>query len=452
MLKRLYILTCFGEGAALVPHLDDVEIVIGQIQDLKDTVTSKEKFKPEDPEEKKRRLTVGDGFCKKVSAEELVKKVNADPNPEEAFVFTDLNICWKFAEQMKDSGVPGIYPTEADRLLEVDREGMKEMFNKHYPDLKVGQVEEFKKVDDALKFLDGTEDVWVLKGDDIDAKTVVPDTDQPDLARGQIETALEAGKDKYEKSGFILEKKIKDVKELTPQLTFFDGKPISANIDIELKRQGAGDVGPMCGCAADLVFPISLDSPILKMAFPKYVYDMAKKHGGLFIFDCSLLFDPRTGDAFAGEVCSNRPGWNSVLTEMSLSGGAQHWLEALQEGKDPFDGVSGFASSVRVFNPNKEDHGAMPDMSIDYEESVNIFLMDGKDEECCTAGYGTDLAIVTGVGSTIKSAAHKAYTNLMDFNFEGKIYRPEEDYMSEKYKSSIINRYKYGKSKGLFYL
>lgn len=452
-LKRVYILSAFGEGSSIAPHLEGLDVVMGQIEDLKDTMLPQEKKKEEDPEEKKRRLSVGDGLVKKISAEKLVKMVNQDPSPEEAFVFTDLNVCWKFAEQMKDSGVPGIYPTKEDRELEVDREKMKEIFAKEYKDLEPSVVEEFKKIEEGIRFLESSEDCWVLKGYDVDAPTVVPDTDDPEKAREQVVAALEANKDKYEKSGYILEKMIQDAIELTPEAIFYDGKMIAASIDIELKRQYAGDIGPMCGCAADLVFPITLDSPILKTAFPKWAMDYAKRHKGLFIFDCSILYDPKTGKGKAGECCSNRFGWNSVLTEMALSGGPVAFLETLGEAKDPFRGSDTFGASVRVFNPHKDGGLAKEGLAIDYGPE-DLYLLDAKEEgdKCLTAGYSPDLAVAVGTGNTVRSAAHRAYLALMDLNFEGKTYRPESDYMSRDYASSIPKRFDYGRKKGLFYL
>src|SRR5205085_11948748 len=97
---------------------------------------------------------------------------------------------------------------------------------------------------------------------------------------------------------------------------------------IENKPIGAGNLGPQTGCAQDLVFPIPLTSPVVKLAFPPIVYQMAKDRGGLFVWDASLLMDPRTGALFFGEFCPNRFGYNALFTEVCQAGSVQEFFEA----------------------------------------------------------------------------------------------------------------------------
>ena len=60
-----------------------------------------------------------------------------------------------------------------------------------------------------------------------------------------------------------------------------------------------------------------------------------------------------------------------------------------------------------------------------------------------TAGYSKDLAVVTGCGDTPEAAAKQAYKHIKAVSFEEMEYRPELDYLSRDYFSSILNRYDY---------
>src|SRR5258708_31290170 len=330
-LKRFYCLTFSGEGipVALMLQKEGVECVVGTIQDNKDILTGCEKHKPEDPEEKKRRLSLGGGMVKVVTAEKLVRMAKSDPNPKEAFWFTDFNHGFVFAEQVMGIGMPGLFPTEEDRMLEVNRDDAKKFVEKNYPKLKVAEHHDFKTAKEGIAFLGSTYSIWCLKGCDEDAPTTVPDTDNVDIARNQLIDSLsdpDKGK-KFEKSGYLLEEKITNPVEITPEAIFYDGKLLCVTIDLELKRKNDGELGRMSGCAADLVFPIDTMSKIVNMAFPPVVYKMAKSHKGMFIWDASLLFDPKTGEPYMGEFCANRPGYNAFYDELALLDEKKEYFE-----------------------------------------------------------------------------------------------------------------------------
>jgi len=441
------------EGGPIAAKLQDegCEVILAVVEDRKDLAVKGEKVKPEDPEEKKRRLSIYDGIVPKMSAKEAVARLLKDPNPEDWFVFFDMNYLFKYAEMLKGKGFKGNFPLEEDRVLEEDRDKAKDFVKKNYPDLKVAEVHEFKTVDEAVKFLEGTQDAWVAKGFDADAKTVCPDRDDPELAREQIISALYKYREAYEKGGFILEKKIPDVKELTPEIHFYDGVPLFTTLDIELKPLGAGNTGIMTGCAADLVFQTDLDAPINGMAFPKAVYDMAKKHEGWFIWDASLLFDPSTDEAYFGEFCANRCGWNALITEASLVPSLKDFFGKIALKENPLGSVEDMAASVRVFSFDDSNH-PREGINVVVQDPQNIWLMDVKEEDdkLETTGYTWDAAIVTGQGSDPKSAAKDAYTNLDSLSIEGSYVRPLHDYLSVAYGGSIINRYRYGLKQNLY--
>lgn len=459
---NVVVFTYSGEGIPIAWKLqkEGVSVTVAQIQDRKDILTSIEEDDCEGEVEKSRRLSLGKGLVDVHPADEVLKALLQVKNPGEYFLLFDFNHCFKYAEALMGKGFMGNFPTEEDRLLEVDRDKAKAFVKKFYPDLVVAPVHEFKTVEEGKKFLETSEDLWVLKGLDEDCRTVVPSTDDPEKGREILVSALDDEKESYEKAGFILELMIANPVEVTPEFQFYNGKPVAAYVDLENKRIGAGDIGVMTGCAQDLVWGISFDSPLARIACPKKVYEMAKEHEGWFIWDASILFDPKTGVPYFGEFCSNRPGYNSLISEIALCGGVQEILASLTgESVSASEAESEYASSVRVFNiiPTAPDGKPIKkELPVGLgEDNVWPFDASGRSPEdepgvARTVGYCWDVAYVTGRGRDPFESAHVCYENLKkNLTFEGAYYRPLEDYLSTAYPTSIINRYLWLKEKNL---
>ena len=66
------------------------------------------------------------------------------------------------------------------------------------------------------------------------------------------------------------------------------------------------------------MFKTKLSDEINRIAFPPKVYEMAKAHPGMFIWDASLLIDARTRKIYFGEFCPNRWGYDSFFTEIAM--------------------------------------------------------------------------------------------------------------------------------------
>jgi len=457
-LKKIFITSFYGEGLAIGYQLqrEGVKVYASIIADINDTVTQWEKKKTEDQENKKKRLSLFDGIIEKQPIDGWVDFVskNADSN---SFILNDFNSTWKYAEQLSTLGIVGIYPTEDDRRLEIDRAFAKDFIKKHYPEVEIAEEHEFKKVTDAIKFVEGSSDSFCIKGNNDDAPTFVPDTDDEEAANLSTVNKLNDEKTIYEKGGFILEKRIKNCKELSPQAWFVNGEMVATSLDIELKRIGAGDIGFMTGCAADLVFETPIDSEINKVAFPPIVKKMAKDHPGVFIWDLSLLYDPETGTAYGSEFCPARPGYNAFFTELAHQEEKKVFFERLMSGQSPYEDKSAkFGASIRIFN-FKSSGGDMsvPEgkrIELTGETEQNCWPMDVKEgkEGMESIGWDYQLAVVTGTGDTIKQAAKEAYKAVAGFGFVDKVNRPMEDYLSTKYPSSIVNRYDWGSREGLW--
>ena len=455
---RIVIFSVYGEGGGLAYRLklEGAPVTLAMVEDLGDTLTrSEDPRKPEDPEEKKARLSIMDGLIQKTSATKAVEMLKKVPEAERKnwFILADLNYCWKYTQELLGLGFNGLLPTEEDRLFEVDRKMAKEFVDKNYPDLITAETQEFKSVEDAKKFLAETEDIWVLKGDDPAAETFVPTGEDSEIAKLEVIDQLESGKKDYEKAGFILEKKILNGIELTPEMVWLNGEPLYATVDIELKKKYAGNTGEICGCSSCVVFQVPIDCELVRMAIPEQIHAKAKKHPGLFVWDAGIMFS-ETGEAYYLESCSNRKGWDSFQAELALLPSVSSWFQAVSEGRNPLEGVTGFGASIRGFNNNTDDDGEPSDGLVFYgdPQATNVWLMDAKKDKgkIVSCGYGTDLVVATGAGETIKEALLEASKSLKQITFKKMVYRPYHDLVDKTYQGNMISRYIYGMDNYIF--
>ncbi|HEX8965521.1 MAG TPA: hypothetical protein VF820_03770 [Patescibacteria group bacterium] len=460
---KYIIFTFEGYGFPIAKHLLDEgqDVTVAIVEDEWDTLTKpeKRKYEPEEPFYTKRRLSLYKNIIPTVPATKMIQHMKKIKNPKDYFVFFDFNHLFKFAEQVVDLGFNGNFPTEKDRLFEVDRDEAKDFVKKYYPHLQFANKKEFRTVHAAKKFLKDTEEVWVLKGKIYEAQTFIPTTNDPELAKHQVIETLEAFNEDYEEAGFILETKIPSVVEITPEKIYYDGVPLGMTINFENKPLGSGNLSMQTGCAADLVFPISMENKIHDIAFPPIVDKLAKKHKGLFIWDASLLINRQTGAMYFGEFCPNRPGYNSFFTELAAMPSVSHFFESIVQKRNPYL-LGTVASSVTLFNLMRDpnERHILSGATIDFPESIakdvwpyDIYKKNKKDK---TRIVGSDwhLAPITGSGETIDEAVRNLYKNVEKVAFAGVYYRPKSDYLSMDYPTSVLQRLRYGLQKKLYSL
>lgn len=454
---RYVVFSFDGYGLPIAYQLqqEGKDVLVAMVEDQEDVLSELEQgLPPEDECVKERRLKLYDGLLEKQPARKVIEKLERDKCPRETFAFFDLNHLFRYAERARDVGCHGNFPAAEDYRYEIDRELAKGFVDENYPKVQAGRNVRFNRASEAKKFLDGSDELWVLKGLEEDARTVVPDVDDVDLAREQILDALATHRAEYENAGFILELRIPNVMELTPEKVYYDGQPVATTLCIENKPIGAGNVGPMTDCAQDLVFSTDLDDRINKMAFPPVVDEMARQHRGLFVWDASLLIDGRTGRVYFGEYCANRPGYNCLYTQLCLAGSATRFFECLARGQSPY-GEHSVAASVRVFSFH-EDEGGQPLAGARVRHlprvSNELWLLDVRQHRgsLVSAGYKDTLGVITGNGRSVAEAARRAYRNVDGFSFEGAYYRPEFDFTTRDYKTSIVNRLDYGLQRGYY--
>lgn len=445
-IKTWVVWTAHHDGSPIAYKLQNEgkKVILAVVDDLK-TANAEE-----GPEERKRRLLNYDGVLTKVDARKLLHSLKNVKGKDSYFHFFDLNSLWKYAQAVKSLGfIHGNFYEKEDLELESDREKAKELVKKHYPGLKVAPTHDFKKVADAIKFLNEPEQrdsFFALKGDsDHGAETVVPVIEDPLLAKRALIEALEKNPQSYEKGGFILETRIPHPIEVTPAAFFYNGELVCMDVDIENKCIGAGESnGYQVGAAQTLICPLHRDSELARIAFPPVVYEMAKKRKGMFNIDASILIDRRDGSMYFGEYCT-RPGYDSIFAEIAMSRSAHGFFEDMISGINPL--IRDYGVAVRLFNlPKKPSYSGeeLGDRKIDWKTDLNLWPWDMKikDGEKMTVGSMSDVAVATGYGKDIESAVSMAYDASEQLNLKNVYKRPEEDFMG-KYKTSIMERYEY---------
>lgn len=425
------------------------EVVVGMVEKEDDPDTSKDKTE--------KRLSLYDGILEKRPVDEVLKWMEKLPDKDEWFVMFDYGSLWEYSEQaMKMGFKKGIFPTEEGYELEKDRQIGKAFAQEHYPDLKVAPVNEFSKVDEAIKFLEeqGHEHIFVLKSEGSNAETVVPLTNDFDLARRQITGALITEIHNYERGGFTLEEKIRAPIELSPVMVFWDGKPLFSVVELENKPFGSSNIGRLTGGCQNLTIQTPLDCKLNGMAFPPVIYEMAKKQPGIGIYDAGLLFDGK--DYYFTEFCSNRWGWDGIFSEIAMCAdendefATSRHFDLIAEGKNPLR--YNYGAAVRLFQtePSSKfadcyEDGYQMDWITQFSNQLFFYCIrketDEGEDRFVSVGHEKDLGVATGASNYHEAAIDRAYQAAKGFAMTGVYYRPKSDFMSRDYFTSIMNRY-----------
>lgn len=426
-------------GVALALEREGVDVVMGVVEDVRSLNSGRiREYEGETEEQRRRRLSILDGMVRKVSADEAVRAILRSRKRSDLVVLFDMNTLFRYAEPLRDLGIFGNFPTEWDRMFEHDRAMAKSFVRRHYPRIEEIPTVGFHRVEEVEEFLrSGVDRVWVLKGGG-EARTVVPTSDDPEVAAEELLTALREGRREYEEGGeLVLEQKILDPVEVTPERVYVDGQLVYETIDIEGKTIGAFEVGPQVGCGMDVVFSTEwargLAEWVEEVAFPPVVDEMAARSPGIFVWDASLLIEGRTGRVYFGEFCSNRFGYNSLYTEIELSGGsALEWLEGLRSREVRLR--RGVGASVRLFQMNRDRRGYFQEEEVVLRGHEGVWLFGVKRDDrgrLVTGGLGDrsavgeDIAVVTGWGGDGKEAAHVVYERVKQVHWAGMYWRKD---------------------------
>lgn len=432
-IKNWIVLTCDGSGMPIAHHFaqEGKKVWVGHVIDKSELKNGDE----EKPEDQKKRVKQFDGIVKKVPAKKLVKALKGMKNKDDYFIFVDRNNLWYYAEQLQKAGFKnGIFPTKEDFDLEKEREQAMKFVEDNYYDVQIIPHQKVKTVEEAKALVEEAEVPLVVQSEGDYVFTVVG-PDDVEQSKKVILSVLDTHAKEYAKGEIIIKEKLVQPVEITPQIVFWNGKPVYTSIDIETKNIGNGENnGPQVGCGTNLIIRTELDDAINQIAFPPKVYELAAKHPGLFIWDISLYFTD--SGIYFGEFCSNRFGYDSLMTEMTMAHGPGEYFEKIMAGESPIQHFK-FGTSVRMFNMKVKE-----DMEVQYENWKPVWLYDAykKDDKMLTVGEDWDLAVLTGRGDTVEEAVDNVYDNLKGFIFKEGYYRTKDDFLAD-YPTSLINRY-----------
>lgn len=428
-------LTSGWDGMPIAFHLQEEghESVIGQVQDKSEL----DQKSDEEPEDKKKRLSQYDGMIKKYPAEKLVKALKKVEDKDSYFIYCDSNSLYPYAEELLKAGfTKGIFPTKEDYDMEKEREDAMNFVEENYPDVQIIPHQKFSTVDEARAFVEESETPLVIQSEGDFVSTIVG-PDDVEQSKNVILAALDQHEQDYSKGEIIIKEKLVGPIEVTPQMVFWNGEPVFTDLDIETKNIGDGENnGCQVGCGTNLIIRTDFDDPINQIAFPPKVYEMAKAHTGIFVWDIALYFTDH--GIFFGEFCSNRFGYDALMTEMCMSGGANNYFSSIMRGQDPLQAQYGTA--LRVFNlMQKEQEIVMDEPKMTWLYGVK---KGGEgDEDKLKSTEELDLGVITGCGNDVEGAVKDLYNNYNTLTFKEKYARTEADFLKE-YPTSIMTRLK----------
>ena len=422
-------------------HLQEAghEVYVGMIRNWSEV----KMVRNTDPKDEERRLSLYDGmFEHRMDARKLVEYLERQ-NPKDWFVLCDFNFFYDYAERLRKKGYRGLLPNKEDGRLEKERDYAKEFVEANYPNVEVAEHQNFKKIEDAQKYLDKHADtLYVLKGNSDECPTIVPQTDDPQANRMLILDALDRFSKWYHVEGFTLEEQIPDIIEFTPEAYGYDGEVIGVNINLEHKTLGSKG-GQLEGCVLSLIAWQEIDSPIYEY-FLEPMASMMLRPNELTIWDMSVLYSPSRDAFYFGEYCSNRPGYDSVFAEIASCGGVEPWIDKITSGKKFGDTEEPFGATARILNKQRFDpKKGWTELVLADPADPNIFLWDIKKEKdkLYTAGHDSNTLVVSGAGETVEKAIDDVYSNCekVVFNSGFKLERSAWD--EKDYPQSILHRY-----------
>lgn len=432
-IKVWIILTADGSGFPIAHHLqqEGKKVFVGQIQDKKELKNGD----VEKPEDKQLRLQEFKGIVQKYPADKLVKSLKKVKNKDEYFIFCDRNNLWFYSEQLLKAGfTKGIFPTKKDFDMEKEREEAMNFVEENYPDVQIIPHQKVKTVEEAKKLVEESEVPLVIQSEGDFVFTIVG-PDDVEQSKQIILSSLDNHANEYAKGEIILKEKLVKPVEITPQMVFWNGDPVYTDIDIETKNVGNGENnGNQVGCGTNLIIRTKIDDEINRIAFPKKVYEIAKEHKGIFVWDISLYFTEE--GIFFGEFCSNRFGYDSIFTEMTMAHGPSEFFERIMALESPIEHFK-FGTAVRAFNLKVKE-----EQEIQTNNWKPVWIYDAKMKEgkVVTVGEDWDLAVVTGRGNSVVEAVENAYNNYEGLLFKEKYCRTKDDFLAD-YPTSIMRRF-----------
>lgn len=390
-------------------------------------------YQPKEDEEleKEEYMVQGDGIIDKYPLDDIFERREEF---KDWYWVWDGNHNYEYHDDLEQEGFKVLsMGGEFCYMLENDRE-----FGLNFAEecgLESPLHQEFSSWSDGVKFLEEHEDksfVFKPNAEDSSHLTTVPMTEDPAKANIEIRELLAA----LQINDFILQEKVKGV-EVNVEVFYQKGIPVFAQANLENKRMHNSELGSNCGCAFDICWEISIDSPIALNTVRKFDDKLASKEytgfadTNVIIGDCDKYY-------FL-EFCF-RTGYNAHPTLFHTISDKTY----LQTMADLIDGCfepkfkKGFGCSLTLMN----DHFKMG-IPIYVPETMekDFFLFDGymDDEHLLMGGYGKEIGIITAHNYTIETAFEECLDKADKIKFTNKFYRT--DPASHHYQNSPRRRY-----------
>jgi len=407
---------------------------------------------PETDDTRHKRLALYDNlFERKWDADRLLSFLLGQPRNSRAdwFVFCDFNYLWPYADKLRAAGYQGLLPTKTDFDLEKDRRLAKKLIAQRYPVITIGEYKEFKKIADGLKFLKDNQDaLFVLKGFYEEASTVVPESDDPKINRMILEDALTREKKEYEREGFVLEEKIPDLIEFTPEAISAFGQIVGVNVDIEHKIIGSRH-GYLSGCTLDLVMWQNENDELYKK-FLAPLEGLMLRENEISVWDLSILYSPENGKFYPGEFCSNRPGYNALYTEISTLPSVTDYIERLFHAEHlEKEDTQPIGVSARIFDLTGEARREQLMIADIADPNIWAWDIQKQDGKLRTTALDRNTMIVTGAGGTVDQAITALYDNLENVHYDSGFNLERRDWYDVEFPENILHRLKVLTDKGV---
>lgn len=451
-MTRFAFFTFSGYSLPIAKRLQDEgnDVLVGVVLAPEKLNVSGWQGKKETKEEKECRLSLYDNMLEKQDADKLIKQLSFEKDKgttDDLFVVVDHNNLCEYGDKLNALGLTGLVPLREDYEREKDREAAKKFVEKYYDILDIPESYSLKSAEDGVDLVEDSDDMWVLKGNGNVGETIVPKTNDTSLNHTTIIGALKCNREDYETNGFLLEKKIKNHIEFTPQLTFWNGEPIYSQVEIECKPIGAGDIGPDGGGAINLIVKTNLDDEINELFFPPIVYEMAKKRRGLFLFDAGILYDTDNERFYFTEFAGNRWSWGGVFSELAMATNknrnASEYFSRVAAGKNPLRYNFGATVALYQLFPKKNDTGHMLCWRRAADEYFWPYQVKEDDSGYCVSVDCGDplLAYASGCGDSLAQCVNAVYKVVDNVAFCEVMYRPKCDFLSREYSTSILCRF-----------
>lgn len=352
----------------------------------------------------------------------------------------DRNVFPELADQLRADGQKVFGTSSLCERMENDRAYACGIANQY--GLPSPPTYDFSNIDDGVSFLEQNENTaFVMKpnASQDSFSTFVPFRENPDDANHELLCYLRNAPDP--KEGYILQERKPGV-EINVEVWLQNGEPFFAFCCMENKRKWNRDLGEMSGCAGDIVFPISLNTPIIARTIGRLLpFYQTRGYTGFADVNC-IIGDNQT---WFLEVC-NRFGYNShpnLFLTCALDGFGSimaDWMDGNVE-TIPQRFRAGFGASITCFIDH--ERVGIP-LYLNPRMANRFFTFDGflPGADVLLTGFGREIGIFTDHDYTIEEAAESCLNNLL---YNEAVSYPDIAYRTDLHKADYhgapIKRY-----------